>query len=60
LYEVAPISFLAKQAGGMAVRGDKATEDVLDVVPTSIHQKSPMFVGSASAVKDLQEFLKKY
>ena len=38
--------------------GAKADERVLEVTPEHIHQKSPMFVGSASAVRDLQEFLK--
>ena len=60
LYEIAPISMIAEQAGGMSTRGPKANESVLDVVPKHIHEKSPMFVGSKSAVQDLQEFLKKY
>ena len=60
LYEIAPCSMIVEQAGGMSMRGKMADERVLEVVPTGIHQKSPMFIGSASAVKDLQEFLKKY
>jgi len=60
LYEIAPISMIAEQACGMSTRGPKANESVLDVVPKHIHEKSPMFVGSKSAVQDLQEFLKKY
>jgi hypothetical protein len=31
---------------------------VLDVVPQRVHQKSPLFVGSASEVRRLQAFLK--
>jgi|TARA_B100000683_G_scaffold93025_1_gene91921 fructose-1,6-bisphosphatase I len=58
LYEIAPVSMLAEQAGGISMRGAKADERVLEVTPEHIHQKSPMFVGSASAVRDLQEFLK--
>lgn len=60
LYEIAPCSMIAEQAGGMSMRGKMADERVLEVVPNGIHQKSPMFIGSASAVKDLQEFLKNY
>lgn len=58
LYEIAPVSMLAEQAGGISMRGAKADERVLEVTPEHIHQKSPMFVGSASAVRSLQEFLK--
>ena len=58
LYEVAPIAYIAEQAQGMATRGKFANERVMEVKPTSIHQKSPMFVGSTSAVLGLQKFLK--
>ena len=59
LYEIAPCSMIVEQAGGMSMRGAKADERVLNVVPEHIHQKSPMFIGSSAAVKDLQAFLKK-
>ena len=57
LYEVAPMSMLAEQAGGLATWGDKAQDRVLDVVPTGVHQRSPLFVGSTGEVERLQEFL---
>ena len=57
LYEVAPIGMLAEQAGGMATYGDRAEKRVLDAVPTSTHQKHPMFVGSPREVEKLQQFL---
>ena len=57
LYEVAPMGYLAEQAGGMAMWGETAEKRVMEVVPQNIHQRSPMFVGSTSMVKDLQEFL---
>ena len=57
LYEIAPIAFLAEQAGGLATFGPMATQRVLDVVPKSTHQKSPLFTGSASEVRRLQAFL---
>jgi fructose-1,6-bisphosphatase I len=58
LYEVAPMALLAEQAGGLATWGATAEARVLDVVPQSVHQKSPMFVGSTSEVRRLQAFLK--
>lgn len=59
LYEVAPMSFIAEQAGGVAFVGPLADQRVLEVVPQKIHQKSPLFAGSTSEVRKLQDFLKK-
>jgi fructose-1,6-bisphosphatase I len=57
LYEVAPMGYMAEQAGGAATRGPKAKDRVVEVVPENIHQRSPMFVGSKSMVEGLQKFL---
>ena len=43
LYEANPMAFLAEQAGGIATDG---TQPVLDVQPESIHQRTPLIVGS--------------
>jgi fructose-1,6-bisphosphatase I len=43
LYEANPIAFLAEQAGGVAHDGQRR---LLDIVPTSIHQRIPLVVGS--------------
>ncbi len=58
LYEVAPMSYLAEQAGGIACVGPLADQRVLEVVPQKIHQKSPLFVGSTTEMRKLQAFLK--
>lgn len=58
LYEVAPMSMIAEQAGGLACVGPTAETRVLDIVPKKVHEKSPLFVGSASEVRKLQAFLK--
>lgn len=42
LYEANPIAFIAEQAGGIATNG---TQRVLDLIPTSIHQRTPLVVG---------------
>lgn len=52
------MSLIAEQAGGIATVGPTAEERVLDVVPASVHEKSPLFVGSASQVRRLQAFLR--
>ncbi len=57
LYEVSPMAFIAEQAGGMAVTVHG--ERVLDIEPTSLHQRSTLVVGSKKEVEDYLEFTKK-
>ncbi|XP_008785825.1 fructose-1,6-bisphosphatase, cytosolic-like [Phoenix dactylifera] len=51
LYEVFPMSFLMEQAGGQAFTGKQRA---LDLVPTNIHQRSPIFLGSYDDVEELK------
>ncbi|TFY73370.1 hypothetical protein EWM64_g10642 [Hericium alpestre] len=53
LYEAFPMAFLTEQAGGVATTG---TGRILDIVPTSIHERCPVFLGSKDDVQDLQKF----
>lgn len=54
LYECNPIAFLAEQAGGKASTG---VQRILEIKPTSVHQRVPLVVGSYSMVKKVEEFL---
>jgi fructose-1,6-bisphosphatase I len=54
LYEAAPLAFLAEQAGG---RGSDGHASLLEIVPTGIHQRTPMFVGERGLVDQLDAFL---
>jgi fructose-1,6-bisphosphatase I len=54
LYEAAPLAFLAAQAGG---RGSDGRRDLLDVVPTDPHQRTPVFVGDMGLVRRLEAAL---
>ena len=47
LYEAAPLAFIAEIAGG---RATSETQDILDIVPTRIHQRVPLIIGSAAEV----------
>lgn len=47
LYEANPLGFIAEQAGGAASDGERR---VLDIVPTELHQRTPLFIGSKSSV----------
>lgn len=53
LYECNPIAFLASHAGGVATTG---SENILDVKPTSLHQRSPFIVGPTDMVETLATF----
>jgi len=47
LYECNPMAFLAEAAGGKATDG---TRRILEIPPTSLHQRTPLVVGSADDV----------
>jgi len=55
LYEANPLAFLAVQAGGAATVGET---DVLDVEPSDLHERVPLFIGSRHEVQLLQRFLR--
>lgn len=48
LYEANPIAFIAEQAGGVATDGKSR---ILDIVPSSIHQRTPLVVGGKSEME---------
>jgi len=54
LYECAPLAFIAEQAGGSASNGDRR---IVDIAPESLHQRSPLFLGSPEDVKECEAFL---
>ncbi|MFZ7233671.1 class 1 fructose-bisphosphatase [Avibacterium avium] len=54
LYEGNPMAFLAEQAGGLATDG---YQRILDIQPTELHQRSPLFVGSKEMVEKAQSFM---
>ena len=56
LYEVAPMAFLAEQAGGRASTG---TERVLDLSATEYHQRAAILIGSAEDVALAESFYRK-
>ncbi|KAL7004548.1 Fructose-1,6-bisphosphatase [Cystobasidiomycetes sp. EMM_F5] len=55
LYEGYPMAYLTEQAGGLATDGKIA---VLDIVPTQIHQRTGIFLGSKEDVEDVMAFYK--
>lgn len=55
LFENNPMAFLVEQAGGLSSNGEKS---ILDIEPTKLHQRTPLFIGSKKDIKLLQNFLK--
>ncbi len=54
LYEGAPLAFVAEHAGGAASDG---TRRIMDIAPSSLHQRTPLFIGSPDDVKECEAFL---
>ena len=54
LYECNPFAFITEVAGGKATDGKQR---ILDVQPTTLHQRSPFFVGSRLMMEELETYL---
>jgi fructose-1,6-bisphosphatase I len=54
MYENNPLSFIVENAGGAASDGRRR---ILDIKPTSLHQRTPLFIGSKDDVRMAEEFL---
>lgn len=54
LYEANPLAFIVEQAGGLATNG---TTRILDLVPTELHQRTPLYIGSKNDVLIAQKML---
>ena len=54
MYEAAPLALVTEQAGGRASTG---TERILDVTPTSVHQRVPLIIGSPHEVSQVEAFM---
>lgn len=53
MYECNALALIAEQAGGLATDGKNR---VLDIQPTSLHQRVPFYVGSKNMVDKAQSF----
>jgi fructose-1,6-bisphosphatase I len=57
LYECAPLSFIAEQAGGYSSDG---RQRILEIRPKSLHQRTPIFVGNRELVEKVEELIRKH
>lgn len=54
MYECNPFAFILEVAGGRATNGRTR---ILDIVPETIHDRSPLFIGSRSMMNELETYL---
>mmetsp|Transcript_23380 Transcript_23380/g.16633 ORF Transcript_23380/g.16633 Transcript_23380/m.16633 type:complete len:169 (+) Transcript_23380:1-507(+) len=54
LYEANPMAMLAEQAGGKASTGEQR---VMDIQPDELHQRCPIFIGSAEDVDEVVSYV---
>lgn len=55
LYEANPFAFIFEAAGGKASTG---SHRILDLVPSSLHERVPLVLGSPRDVDDFEQFLR--
>jgi fructose-1,6-bisphosphatase I len=53
LYEASPLAMVVEQAGGAATTG---AQRILDVQPTTLHQKVPLIIGTREDVEEYSQF----
>ena len=54
LYESNPFAFILEVAGGRATDGKQR---ILDIQPTELHQRTPLFIGSREMMDELESYL---
>ncbi|RZJ79900.1 MAG: class 1 fructose-bisphosphatase [Flavobacterium sp.] len=57
LYECNPMAFIIEQAGGVASDGFNR---ILDIVPTELHQRTSVFIGSPKMVKMAEDMMAEF
>ncbi|HAJ34269.1 MAG TPA: class 1 fructose-bisphosphatase [Chloroflexi bacterium] len=55
IYEANPLAFLIEQAGGYASDG---TQAILDIQPTKLHQRVPLFIGNRILVEQAEALIR--
>lgn len=57
MYECNPLSMIIEEAGGQAIDGQGR---IMEKVPETIHQRTPIYIGSEENVQKVKEFLDEY
>jgi fructose-1,6-bisphosphatase I len=54
MYECNPMAFIIESAGGRATNGKMR---ILDIQPTELHEKTPLYIGSEEDMYLCEKFL---
>ena len=57
MYECNPMAFIVEQAGGRASNGKQR---ILEIKPETLHQRTPIFIGSEEDVLLVEKFMQDY
>jgi fructose-1,6-bisphosphatase I len=57
LVEAIPLSFIAQQAGGL---GSEGMQNILDIQPVELHQRTPLFIGQRALVEKAEAYIREY
>ena len=57
LFEVNPLGYIITQAGGAVTDGHHNT---LTVVPTQIHERSPIYIGSKGIIREIEAIYREF
>ena len=57
LYECFPMAMIVEEAGGKAIIANMSKERVLDIVPSHIHQRTPVLLGSVEEIEKYEKIL---
>ena len=55
MYECNPFAFMLEVAGGKATDGKQR---ILEIQPTELHQRTPLFIGSKNMMEELETYYK--
>jgi len=55
MYECNPMAYIMEEAGGRATDGKKR---ILEIQPTGLHERTPIFIGSMEDVLLVEKFLR--
>lgn len=54
MYECNPMAMIIEAAGGRAIDGKQR---IMEIIPTSLHQRTPIFIGCSDDVTKVEEFM---
>lgn len=56
-YEATPLAFIAEQAGGY---GSNGFQNILNIKPNNLHQRTALYIGNRELVKLAEEYIQKH